>query len=298
MTEVPATASPADYAAPATIGEALRLLSADPTNMVIAGGTDLIPATRAGTERPGVLVDLRRLPLNDITVEQDRVRLGARATFTDILSSPDLAREYPALHTAAAQVGGPPIRNRATIGGNLVHASPAADGAPPLLVYDATVVLLGPAGRREVPLTAFFEGPGRTVRQPSEIVTEIWMPRPTGPTVSAFAKLGPRLAMAVSIVCVAVRLSGAGLDSVDECRVALGAVAPTPIRAEDAEKTIVARGLTADSVARASIEAAEASAPIDDLRGTAAYRRRMVRVVVERMLDDLARKLTGAATDG
>jgi carbon-monoxide dehydrogenase medium subunit len=254
---------------------------------VIAGGTDLVPAVRAGRREPSVLVDLRRLSLNRITVEQDHIRLGAGVTFTDILASVPLAAEYPALQEAAAEVGGPPIRNRATLGGNLANGSPAADSAPPLLVYDASLVIAGPSGEREVPAAAFFEGPGRTVLRPGEILTGVVMPRPTGPTRSAFFKLGPRLAMAIAVVSVAVRVTEDDVGNVAECRIALGAVAPTPMRADAAELIVSSEGLTTDSIAVASAAAARACSPIDDIRGTAAYRRQMVEVLVGRLLTNL-----------
>ena len=287
------TRSPAGYTAPDTLEEALALLAADPANTVIAGGTDLIPGVRAGVTRPGMLVDLRCLPLSEITTKEDRVRIGARVTFADLLRSPLLAAEYPALVAAAAEVGGPPIRNRATLGGNLANASPAADGAPPLLVYDASVVLVGGNGEREVPVAAFFAGPGRTVLSPGEIITEVRMPLMTSRTVSSFAKLGTRLAMAVSIVSVAVRVTGDDSRSIRECRIALGAVAPTPIRVETAEEIVVAEGLSTDAVAQASTAAAATCSPIDDLRATAAYRRQIVEVLVSRLLTRSAAQLSG-----
>ncbi len=254
-----------DYAAPATLAEALTLL-ADSGSAVIAGGTDLVPGVRAGHLEPTVLVDLRRLPLRGIAVGRDYIRLGAGVTFTDILGSAPLAAEYPALVAAAAEVGGPPIRNRATVGGNLVNGSPAADSAPPLLAYGASAVVAAPEGEREVPLSGFFEGPGRTVLQPGEILTEVVLPRPSNPTVSSFVKLGPRLAMAVSIVSAAICVTGDGSGAVARCRIALGAVAPTPIRAENAERIVVSRGLTAESIAAASVAAVEACSTIDDIR--------------------------------
>ncbi len=276
------------YVAPETLAEALALLAAGPQRTIIAGGTDLVPAVRAGRHDPAVLVDLRRLGLNTITVEPDRVRLGAAVTFTDVLQSDALAAEYPALSQSAAEVGGPPIRNRATLGGNLVNGSPAADSAPPLLAYDASVVIAGREGEPEVPLRSFFESPGTTVLQPGEILTEVVLPRPTAPTQSAFYKLGPRLAMAIAIVSVAVRVTRDGDGEVAACRIALGAVAPTPLRAEEAEAIIASRGLTVDSIAEAAAVASQACSPIDDIRATADYRRRMVGVLVGRLLTGLS----------
>jgi carbon-monoxide dehydrogenase medium subunit len=279
------------YAAPANLGEALALLATASGSAVIAGGTDLAPAVRAGRLKPELLIDLRRLPLNKITVEQDYVHVGARVTFTDILRSSQVASEFPALSAAAAEVGGLPIRNRATIGGNLVNASPAADGAPPLLAYDASVVVAGPEGQREIPLVGFFKGPGQTVLGPGEILTEVLIPRPRGPNSSAFVKLGPRLAMAVAIVSVAVRVTGDGAGGVAVCRIGLGAVAPTPMRAEAAEGIVAARGLTDDAIKAAAGAAAQACSPIDDIRGTAGYRRQMVEVQVDRLLRRAAAEL-------
>ena len=278
------------YVAPTSLDEALALLGAGPEIAVIAGGTDLVPAVRAGRREPSVIVDLRHLGLSEITVEADQIRIGAAVTFTEILGSVVLATEYPALLEAASEVGGPPIRNRATLGGNLANASPAADSAPPLLVYDASVVIAGPAGRREVPLTAFFEGPGRTVLRPGEILIEVVLPRPAGSTRAAFYKLGPRLAMAIAIVSVAVRVTRNDAGEMTACRIALGAVAPIPLRMEDAETIISSEGLTTESIVAASAAAARACSPIDDIRGTATYRRQMVEVLVGRLL---TRLLTG-----
>jgi carbon-monoxide dehydrogenase medium subunit len=283
-----------DYAAPATVDDAVRLLAEDPNGAVIAGGTDLIPGIRSGSRTPSRVVDLRLLPLTDIAVEAGQIRIGARVTFTDLLASDVIASEFPALAEAAAEVAGPPIRNRATLGGNLVNASPAADSAPSLLVHDAMVVIVGPDGEREVALTEFFKGPGRTVLGPGEILTEIRMPRPAGPTTSTFLKHGPRNAMAISVVNAAVRVTGDGSGGAAEARIALGSVAPTPIRAEAAERIVVAEGLGADAVAAASSAAAEASSPIDDIRGTAGYRVQLVEVLVRRLLTAAAVTLEGS----
>ncbi len=283
-----------NHAAPATVEDAVRLLIGDSNGVIIAGGTDLIPEIRAGRRSPSQVVDLRLLPLTDIVVEADRIRVGARVTFADILTSDAIEAEFPALVEAAAQLGGPPIRNRATLGGNLVNASPAADGAPPLLAYDASVAIVGLGGEREVPLPEFFHRPGQTVLIPGEILTEIRMPRPEGHTTSSFMKYGPRNAMAISVVSVAVRVTGDGLGGVDDTRIALGAVAPTPIRAEGAERIVTAEGLGTDAVASASAAAAEACSPIGDIRSTAEYRRHLVEVLVRRLLTGAALALEGS----
>lgn len=280
------------YVAPENLDEALSLLAANPSCALIAGGTDLIPQLRAGHPQPDVLVDLRRLPLHGIDVEDEQVRLGARVTFTDLFGSEIIGDEYPALIEAAAEVGGPPIRNRATLGGNLANASPAADSAPALLVYDASVIIAGSQGERAMALSEFFEGPGRTLLLPGEILTEIVMPRWGTSTHSSFVKLGPRNAMAVSVVSAAVRVTGDGLGGISECRVALGAVAPVPMRAVAAEEIIVVEGLTPSSILSAAAAAALACSPIDDLRGSADYRRRMVEVLVRRLLSGLAEDST------
>jgi carbon-monoxide dehydrogenase medium subunit len=274
-----------DYSAPATVEELLSALrqSAGEAKLV-AGGTDLIPRMRSGQQAPKTLIDLRRLPLRYVEEDGNETRLGALATHTQLSQSRQLKSRYPALVSACQQVGAPPVRNRGTLGGNLANASPAADTAPPLLVYDAQVCLAGLDGDRWMNLEDFFLGPGQTALQSNEFVREIRIPMPPARTAAHFIKLGKRQAMAIAVVGVAVRLSLDETGIVSQARIALGSVAPTPRRAAAAEAVLQSNRLGIDTIRDAARAAREAASPISDLRASAEYRRQMVEVLVGRAL--------------
>jgi carbon-monoxide dehydrogenase medium subunit len=273
------------YAAPATLHEAVTLLAAEPEARPIAGGTDLLPRLRAGVLAPELLVDLRLLPLTEIAAAPDCLRIGACVTHAGLAASDVLRDSFPALAQACRTVGGPPIRSRGTVGGNLANASPAADAAPPLLAFDAQVVIASIRGERILPLNDFFLGPGRTALAPGDILTEIRLPWPGPRTAAVYLKLGRRQAMAVAVASVAVRLTLSEAGEVTAARVALGSVAPVPLRALAAEALLSGRPVS-DGVgfSRVAQAAAAACAPISDLRASAAYRKRMIEVLTRRAL--------------
>ena len=182
-----------------------------------------------------ILVDPKRLPSVGISETSSYIRLGASVTHTQAVNSPLLQDEYPALVNACHQVGGPPIRNRGTLAGNLANASPAADSALPLLAYDAQVVIASLAGDRVIPLAEFYIGPGQTCLAADEFIRELRLPKLPPRTLSVFLKLGNRKAMAIAVASVAVRLSLDEMGPITEARIALGSVAPTPVRAYQAE---------------------------------------------------------------
>jgi CO/xanthine dehydrogenase FAD-binding subunit len=284
------------YTAPATLHEAVTILAAEPGARPIAGGTDLLPRLRAGVVAPDLLVDLRRLPLREVTAGPDALRIGACATHALLAASETVRGAFPALAQACRSVGGPPIRNRGTIGGNLANASPAADSAPPLLAYDAQMVIAGIGGERVVPLEGFFLGPGCTALAPGELITEIRLPWPGPRTAAVSLKLGRRRAMAVAVAGVAVRLTLAGAGEVAVARIALGSVAPVPLRATAAEGLLADLPISACCDFSAAAQAAAAAcAPISDLRAGAAHRRRMVEVLTRRALAHAAGALAGGA---
>jgi carbon-monoxide dehydrogenase medium subunit len=264
---------------------------------VIAGGTDLILRMRAGVLTPALLIDLRRMSLNSISESGGNLRLGACVTQAQILADPGCAERYPALVSACREFAGPPIRNRGTIGGNLVNASPAADLVPPLLAYDASVVLASTSGVRAVTLAEFFTGPGETVMEPEEILTEVSLPLMPPRTASRFSKLGQRRSMAISIVNLATRLTLGDSCRVREARIALGAVAQTPIRAVAAEELLIGEEPTNDLLALVAEKAGRVTSPITDVRASKSYRLRMTEVLVRRALEanrvDLWRKESG-----
>lgn len=274
-----------DYLAPQTLSEALDILEQHTEGVhIIAGGTDLVPRMRSRVVEPTLLVDLRLLDLSGIAGSERGIRIGTYATHTDILESELLAELCPALVEAAADIAGPPIRNRGTVGGNLVNASPAADLVPPLMVYGAVVVLEKKDETREIPLEDFFTGPGQTVLLPGEILTEIRIPAIPSNTTSKFIKLGKRKAMAVAVVSVAARLTLDEFGKIAQARIALGSVAPTPIRARLAEAILEGQQPSEELFALAGLTASSESSPISDIRSSGDYRKKMVAVLTRRAL--------------
>jgi carbon-monoxide dehydrogenase medium subunit len=273
------------YLAPQTLAEALETIGKQSQGVhLIAGGTDLVPQMRSRSVEPALLIDLRLLGLEGIEMNEDDIRIGARTTHTDILESDLLAEHCPALVESAADIAGPPIRNRGTVGGNLVNASPAADLAPPLLVYDAQAVLASARRERLVPLDEFFISPGETVLAKDEILTEIRLPAAVPKTSSKFIKLGKRKAMAIAVVSVAARLTLDESGSISNARIALGSVAPIPMRALKAEFDLEGQSPSIDLFAEAGRIASSESSPISDIRASGEYRKKMVAVLTRRAL--------------
>jgi len=283
-----------DYLAPETLSEALETLGQQAEGVhIIAGGTDLVPRMRSRVVAPDLLVDLRLLNLDGIEMTADGIRIGASTTHTGILESDLLAEYCPAICEAAADIAGPPIRNRGTVGGNLVNASPAADLAPPLLVYDALVILEKTKSKREIPLVDFFSGPGQTVLAPGELLTEIQLPLTPTNTTSKFIKLGKRKAMAVAVVSVAARLTLDEAGKISQARIALGSVAPTPIRARKAETALDGQSPGVELFTEAAQIAKTESSPISDIRASGDYRKKMVAVLTRRALEAAWQQLEG-----
>jgi carbon-monoxide dehydrogenase medium subunit len=281
-----------NYMSPTSIDEALQLLKdySDKAT-IIAGGTDLIPQLRSGTISPEYLIDVRQLPMHHIERKKDQVRLGARVTQAMVLESRELTDLFPALAEACRAVGGPTIRNRATLGGNLANASPAADSAPPLLALDADVFLEKEGSRRVISLDAFFRGPGETVIEADELLTEICIPILPPKTNTKFIKLGVRGAMAIAIASVAVRLSFDQKRKIETARIALGSVAPTPLRSLSAEQLLEGESLSRTLINEAALKAEEDTSPISDVRASADYRKKMISVLVQRCLHQIKDEL-------
>jgi len=279
---------------PKTLSEALTMLApaaarglADSSTSVtpIAGGTNVVPDLRGGRHRPAVLMDISALDaLRGVRRDGDYIVLGAGTTIATLLTDPLIAQHAAALRQAAAVFASPLVRNRATLGGNLADASPAADTAPPLLVLDAEVELTSRSGTRYVPMEAFIVGVRKTARRPDELITAIRFPVPPANSASAFHKVGLRKADAISVLSVAVWVERDAAGVCRKARIALGSVAPTPIRVRAAEDCLTGQPLTPALIQEAASLAAEAARPIDDLRGSAAYRQRVVEVVTRRLL--------------
>jgi CO/xanthine dehydrogenase FAD-binding subunit len=288
---------------PQTLVEALQMLrAAQPDGAPVAGGTNLVPDLRSGRHCPKLLVDVSRLSdLHGIRREDGILSAGGGVTISELLASPLVAECAAPLQAAARGFASPLVRNRATLAGNLVDASPAADTAPPLLVLDAEVDLLSQSGCRTVPLADFFTGVRKTVCHPDELVGSVHWHAPSPETGFSYYKLGLRKADAISVISVAVRLDVHPDGRVRQARVALGSAAPVPLRAYAVEKLLEDQALTPEILAEAGHLAAEAVSPISDLRASASYRRRMADVLVQRLLkqtmDGLWSRL-GAALPG
>ncbi len=277
-----------EYAAPATLAEALALLARHgEAARPLAGGTDLLLMLRSGRRRASCLVDLKRVPGLD-RVEAAAgggLRIGALASHAAILTSPAFtATALRAVADAAGSVSGPQIRNRGTIGGNLCNASPAADLAPPLLALGATVEVARQGGAaRTFPLERLFAGPGRTTLAAGDLLVAVGLPAPAPRTGSAYER-ATRVAIDIALVGVAVSLTLAADGTVSAARVALGAVAPTPVLSPGAAAALVGRAPEPAALAAAAKAAAADSRPIGDVRASADYRRHMVEVLARRAL--------------
>ncbi len=282
-----------DYAAPGTLEEALDLLArhGDGRGRALAGGTDLLlKLKKRAVPAPEIVVDLKRVAgLDYLRYEPGAgLRLGALTTLAAVQRSPVIRERYPLLSEAASAVfASPQIRNRATVVGNVCSAIPSADTPPPLSALGARLRLASREGERVVAVDDFFCGPGETVLRPGELVREIEIPDPPEGARSTYLKLSPRRAQDLAVVGVAV-----GLRTVEgrfeDVRVALGAVAPTPIRARQAEELLRGQPVEVGVVERAARAAAAEARPIDDHRASAEYRRSMVEVLVRRAVALLA----------
>ena len=273
---------------PATWCEALEMKAAYPDARPIAGGTDVMVEINLDRNRPATIIDLSRISdLAEWGPEGAVVRVGAAVTYTRLIA--ELSDRLPALALASRTVGSPQIRNRGTVGGNLGTASPAGDAHPPLVAQDALVELGSTAGTRRVPARDFFVGPKRSAKRADELIAAFLVPPASGP--QQFAKVGTRNAMVIAVCSFALTLN----PVTRQVGTGIGSAGPTPLRAVEAEEFIAGvlheqqawetRQRISDSMLRRFGElAAAATRPIDDVRGTADYRRQAVSVLARRCL--------------
>lgn len=286
------------YHAPSTLDEAVALLhELGEAGRPIAGGTDLVVQMKEDHTRfpyPDMVVSLQRIKgLQHIDFsEKGGLRIGSGATMAEIAGHEVIRSRYAALAEGAGVVGSLQTMNMGTIGGNVCNAAPSADTAPALLAFEATAVIVGPSGRREEPLTRFFVGPGKTTLKPGELLSELHLPAPHTKTGSAYLRHTPRKQMDIAVVGVAVALTLEG-DTIRRARVALGAVAPTPVRSPNAEAALEGQPAGDETFAKAAAAAAGDCSPISDVRGSAEFRRHLVRVMTERMLKLAAERARG-----
>ena len=279
------------YLAPRGLDEALQAM-ADGAATVFCGGTDLAPQTESGARQyTAKLLNIRRIEgLGGIEAQGARIRIGAITTISEIRRNPALAEVAPVLVEAAEHFASDQIRNAASVGGNLCNASPAGDMSPPLLVLGASVELAcwrdDAVQTRCVPLDQFFVSPGKTVKLPQELLTAVLFDRPAVDFVGRFRKSGPRPALEISTVSVAIGARVAD-GRLSEVRVAMGSVAPTPLRARHVEAALEGKPLDAPTIAAAVAATVDDAKPIDDVRASAWYRGHLVRVFVEEVLNDV-----------
>ena len=266
--------------------QAVRLIDADPNAKIFAGGTDLLVQFRAGLRQPTAFVDVKQIPeLTSITIDRDGLQLGAAAFAAEICEHDELKRLWPGLVEAVALIGSTQIQGRATVGGNLCNASPAADTTCALIVNHAACVIAGPKGERTVPVEQFCTAPGQTILVRGELLVAIRVPRPAARTSDAYLRLIPRTEMDIAVAGAGVSVT---LDASGVCtaaRVAIAAVAPTALLVADAARALIGSRLDPlDHVAleRAADASTAAARPISDKRGTTAYRRSMAGVLTRR----------------
>ncbi|MBV9179978.1 MAG: FAD binding domain-containing protein [Acidobacteria bacterium] len=285
---------PAEFGwlSPTSLAQALEVLAEDSNQWLpIAGGTDVMVQYAAGTLPRRKLLNLWNLrELREIKVFSGEVEVGAGATYTDLRSHPVIAGEFPLLARAASWTGGIANQNRGTLGGNIVNASPAADSLPALLAYEAELILVSRRGERRFPYGDFHIGYKRMNLTADELIRAICLPRRFSGYISYSRKVGPRAAQAISKVCIAALARVARTDfglMVQDVRIALGSVAPVPMRLTATERLLKGKSLDREQITAARRALSSEIAPISDLRSTASYRTKVAGNLLEEFLQQL-----------
>jgi carbon-monoxide dehydrogenase medium subunit len=277
-----------DYAAPKTIAEAVAILGKHGDKAkILAGGTDIIVQLREHRRDADVLVDVKRIPdVNELTYDAKKgLVVGAAVPCYRIYEHKEIVRLYPGLIDAASLIGGIQIQSRASLGGNLCNASPAADSIPPMIALEGVCVIAGPSGTRELPVEKFCTAPGRNVLGKGELLVSIRFPPPKPNSGAAYLRFIPRNEMDIAVAGAGVSLVlDAAKAKCTAARVALAAVAPTPLLVPEAGVALVDGALNDALIAKAAAAAQAAARPITDMRGDADYRRHLVGVLVKRAL--------------
>lgn len=271
------------YEAPDTIEKAVAILAAaNGSGRVLAGGTDLLVQMRAGVAKPGTIVDVKKIAeMTTVSQEGGSFRIGAAVSGAELGENAALVAAWPGVVEAVNLIGSTQVQGRASAGGNLCNASPAADSVPAMVAAGAILTIQGPNGRRELPVEMLPAGPGRTTLAPGEIVVSFTLPaRPKGSS-DAYLRLIPRTEMDIAVVGCGVSLTMDG-DTCTSARVSLGAVAPTVLLVEDAGKALVGSKLDDAALEKAAAACRAACKPIDDKRGTIVYRTKIAGVLLKR----------------
>ncbi|HXA05401.1 MAG TPA: xanthine dehydrogenase family protein subunit M [Bryobacteraceae bacterium] len=283
-----------DYAAPLSVAEAVGLLTAHPSARLLAGGTDLLVQLRAGRKETDLVVDAKRIPeLNALHYDPSHgLTLGSAVPCYRIYRDKTVARAYPSLVEVASLIGGTQIQGRASIGGNVCNAAPSADSIPLLIALGATCRIAGPRGSRDVAVEEFCVAPGRTVLQPGELLVSLHLPAPAPHSGARYLRFIPRNEMDIAV-------AGVGVEVVLEngrfrsARVALAAVAPTPLYVREAGETLAGSPVDEASIAAAAEIARKSARPITDMRGTSDYRSHLCAVLTRRALEAAVARARG-----
>jgi CO/xanthine dehydrogenase FAD-binding subunit len=273
-----------NYVAPSTIEEAVSLLTgASGAAKVLSGGTDLLVQLRSGRTKPGLIVDIKKIPgISGIREEAGAFVIGAATSGAMIGENEALRQAWPGVVEATNLIGSTQVQGRATLAGNLCNASPAADSVPAMIAARATCLIAGANGRREVPVESIATGPGRTSLKPGEFIVEFYLPKRPPRSADAYLRFIPRTEMDIAVVGAGVSLTLDPKGVCTDARVVLGAVAPTAILVPEAAAALIGRKLDETALAALDQAARGACKPIDDKRGTIEYRTKVAGVMARR----------------
>jgi carbon-monoxide dehydrogenase medium subunit len=281
-----------EYRAPVSLNEALGILKENKDAKILAGGTDLLVQMKYGLCQPSLIVDVKNIQeLNGISIKKNGLFIGSAVPLAMMLAFSSFPKEHKMLLQACSLIGSVQIRNRATMAGNICNAAPSADSAPPLLCLGAKVVARCAGGVRTIGIDSFFKDSGRTALDVDELVTDIEIPLPPERSAGCYLRHTTREEMDIAVVGVGSFITMAPDGKIEQARIALGAVAPTPLRAHGAEDILQGKGPTRKLIAEAAAKASEAAVPISDVRGSANYRRELVRVLTARTLEQACQEL-------
>lgn len=289
-----------DYVAPTGLEEAVEFLAKhNGRARPLSGGTDLIDHVQTGRLEPDLIIDVKKIAeLNVLEIGDSGLRLGAAVPCYEIYNHQEISTRYAALADSCRIIGGIQIQSRASVGGNICNSGPAADTTPSVIALGGVCVISGPNGTREVPSEEFCTGPGRNVLQPSELLVEFRFPPRPANSGSHYRRFIPRNEMDIAVVGVgaAVELAEDG-ERILSARLALGAVAPTPLRVPAAEEALAGQPTNDETLANAAKAAQQAISPITDMRGTAEYRIHLTEVLTRRVLQAAIARARGDSTD-
>lgn len=276
------------YAAPSSLGDAIAILQqVGAKARILAGGTDLIVQVAADARDVDVFVDGKRIPeLTALSFDPAKgLTLGAAVPCCQVYERPEVRQRYPGLVDAVSIIGGTAIQSRASVGGNLCNSGPAADSTPALIIYSAVARIAGPRGEREIPVENFCTAPGRNVLEPDELLVSLHLPPPPPRSGARYLRFIPRNEMDIAVVGAGASLTLAEPNgTISAARIALAAVAPTPLLVPEAGDSLIGKAPTEEAFAEAATLAQAAARPITDMRGTAEFRKHLVGVLTRRAL--------------